>query len=50
MAVEKKTEKDETPPEAPVGPSKARKAFLAGELTWREYCAAEANTAGVKKA
>jgi hypothetical protein len=50
MADAKTPKKDDTPAEAPVGPSDARKAFLAGEITWREYCAREANEGGGRKA
>lgn len=41
MAGKKSDDQPDVPSEAPVEPSKARKAFLAGEMTWDEYCAAE---------
>jgi hypothetical protein len=43
MAATKTTTKSPTEPEdpEPEEPSEARQKFLAGELTWREYCEAE---------
>lgn len=44
MATARKSD-DQTEPDVPseaaVKPSKARQAFLAGEMTWRDYVAAE---------
>lgn len=33
-----------TEADAPVAPSKAREKFMAGEITWRELCEAEAQS------
>lgn len=47
MAASKKSETDDTAADTPVEPSKARKAFLAGDITWDELCEAENATGGV---